>query len=277
MSSEACCTCATFLTDTKVPYDPASEKPLAFDRRLDCCNRIICAACINKNPRFESYCPYCQIATAPSALPAQGLREPPAYSPPESPRASHSGPSTRSPASSSPPAYSEFYTGNDRVEGSASQEDVVHHLRPDRDSIASVSILYRVPAPVIRKHNSLYSDHLLSARKVLFIPASHYSGPSLSAEPADSPEEAERKNKIRRFQVSAKCAEYDVAVLYLQNYGSDLGAAVDAYQEDEKWEQEHPMDDSSKIRKGKAKVAESKKGRNWKRMGIGAGVTGQLS
>ena len=44
--SEACCTCATVLSD--VPrYSPQTEKPYPADRRLDCCPRVICGRCIH--------------------------------------------------------------------------------------------------------------------------------------------------------------------------------------------------------------------------------------
>ena len=81
--------------------------------------------------------------------------------------------------------------------------------------------------------------------------------------------------------VGTKCVEYDVAVLYLQNYGFDLSVATEAYKEDEKWEQEHPMEGSIVIRKGqgrgKGKAMETSKSQSWKRSRIGAGMTGQLS
>merc|ERR1711916_132940 len=79
--SEACCTCATLLSSIPPTYDEKTEKPSQFERRLDCCGRAICARCLTDNPRFATYCPFCQISTGPSPLPAQGLREPPTYSP----------------------------------------------------------------------------------------------------------------------------------------------------------------------------------------------------
>ena len=79
MTTDSCCTCATLLSDTKVPYDPDSEKPLILERRLPCCSRTICALCQYKNERFQTYCPFCQISSHPSALPPEGLRLPPSY------------------------------------------------------------------------------------------------------------------------------------------------------------------------------------------------------
>ena len=51
--------------------------------------------------------------------------------------------------------------------------------------------------------------------------------------------------------VKCKVAEYDVAVLYLEQANYDLDMAVGVYEDDERWEREHPM-------KGKEKA----KGRN---------------
>jgi hypothetical protein len=40
---------------------------------------------------------------------------------------------------------------------------------------------------------------------------------------------------------SLRIDSYDVALLYLEQAGYDLEAAVTAYKDDEKWEKEHPM------------------------------------
>jgi hypothetical protein len=44
--AEACCTCATLLSNITPLYDENTEKPKALDRRLECCNRVICGTCI---------------------------------------------------------------------------------------------------------------------------------------------------------------------------------------------------------------------------------------
>lgn len=50
--SEACCTCATVLSD--VPrYSPQTEKPYPADRRLECCPRVICGRCIHVSFLFS--------------------------------------------------------------------------------------------------------------------------------------------------------------------------------------------------------------------------------
>jgi LysM repeat protein len=204
-SVAACCTCATLLSDTKIPYSTDSEKPLTFDRNLECCGRTICASCQYDNPRFQSYCPFCQIAFGPNPLPANGLRLPPAY-----PTSSENGAHV---PDELPPAYSSI-TGP-AVAGSQIPEtdDVVHHLTAD-DSLSSLSLAYQVPTPVLRTHNGVYSDNLLSGRKWILIPRSHYQGPPLSSPP--NPEEEERKNRLRRWMVATKCPDYDFAVLYLK-------------------------------------------------------------
>lgn len=254
---EACCTCATVLADTKVPYDTESEKPLAWDRRLECCGRTICATCQYKNDRFRTYCPYCQISTQPSALPAEGLRLPPSY------RDNEDGRKTID----LPPAYDSLLPRNGAIPSQSAirppehTEDTVHFLSPD-DTLHSLSLAYRVPQDVLRKHNHLFSDSLLTARKFLLIPRSYYDGPPLSTPP--DPEEEERKNKVRRWMIATKCAEYNMAQLYLKGSQYDLEIAIEAFKADEQWEKDHPM-----AGKGKQKDAHQRKR-------FGASLTGQL-
>ncbi|KUI59817.1 hypothetical protein VP1G_07071 [Cytospora mali] len=88
---------------------------------------------------------------------------------------------------------------------------------------------------VLRRHNNLTSDHLLSARRTVLIPGSHYpSGVSLSPRPVEGEEGEARRAKIRRWMVGCKCADYDVAELYLGQSGYDLDAAVAKYLDDER-------------------------------------------
>ncbi|KAK4942599.1 hypothetical protein LTR10_017728 [Elasticomyces elasticus] len=256
---DSCCTCATLLTDVKVPYDPASEKPLLHNRRLECCNRQICALCQHKNPRFQSYCPFCQISSGPSALPKEGLRLPPSYT---------RTPYSRTDSVSPPPSYDEITTHpprrrvRDEDRGPPEDtEDTIHHVSSD-DSLASLSLAYKVPVPILRQYNNLYSDQLLVARKWILIPRSHYDGPALSTPP--DPEEEERKTKLRRWMVATKCADYNVATLYLKGSDFNLDIAVEAYKADEEWERNHPL-------KGKGKDV----GR--RQFGTGGSISGQLS
>src|SRR6202000_2907555 len=69
------------LSSTPPTYDEKTEKPAQYERRLECCGRAICARCITDNPRFSTYCPFCQVSITPNPLPP-GLRDPPPYSPP---------------------------------------------------------------------------------------------------------------------------------------------------------------------------------------------------
>lgn len=97
------------------------------------------------------------------------------------------------------------------------------------------------PAPQ-RRVNNLPSDHLLAARRTLLIPGTHYrGGVSLSPRPVEGEAEEARKAKIRRFMVTCKASEYDVAVFYLEQAGYDFSAAVETFFADEAWEREHPI------------------------------------
>lgn len=157
-----------------------------------------------------------------------------------------------------PPSYADV---EKEEQNKAKKEDVIHHLHHPRDTIQSLSLSYNIPPRVIRQYNNISSDNLLLARHTILIPASHYSGPSLSTTPPIDVEEDERRKKIRRFMVSCKVAEYDVAVLYLQQAEWDMDKAAEAWMEDERWEIEHPMKPDEKVRvKGKGSMSEV-----WKR------------
>lgn len=272
MNQEACCTCAKLLnspqeatSDSYIDEKSALKqetKSTSPERILPCCGRAICSECITKTPRFATYCPYCQVTNEPSALP-QGLRDPPAYSsPPPSPKRQDISYHDDMAGSEDPPAY----TANDNQSNSTGESssktvpDVIHHLARD-DTIASLSLAYNVPATVLRQHNSVYSDHLLSARRTISIPSSHYRGESLSPNPIDDPEESERKANIRKFMVGAKCHKYEEAELYLKQSDENVDKALEQWREDEKWEKENPYN-----AKSKAKV----------RMKSGGGLSSQL-
>ncbi|KIX07423.1 uncharacterized protein Z518_02076 [Rhinocladiella mackenziei CBS 650.93] len=266
---ESCCTCATLLSDVKIPYDPDSEKALLHSRRLECCSRQICAPCQYRYPRFRSYCPFCQISSGPSSLPKDGLRLPPSYT-----TSTHTL-SRRNRAETPPPSYDDSISVTPRHRMLSDQpsgnpppdtEDTVHFISSE-DNLQSLSLSYKVPIPVLRQHNNLYSDSLLAARKWILIPKSHYEGPSLSTPP--DPEDEQRKLKLRRWMVATKCAEYNVATLYLKGSDYDLDLAVEAFRADEEWERNHPM-------KGKGKDTEAER-RRVGRFGRGGSISGQLS
>lgn len=135
--------------------------------------------------------------------------------------------------------------------------DTLHFVHPTEDTIPSLSLRYNVPAAVLRRHNNITSDHLLSARRTLLVPGTHYpSGVSLSPRPVGGEEEEARKARIRRWMVACKCAAYDVAELYLAQSGGDLGEAVERYLADEEWERAHPLEGSVKG-KGKGRIGPS--------------------
>ena len=197
--SEACCTCAALLSSIPPTYDEKTEKPSQYERRLDCCGRAICARCLTDNPRFAHYCPFCQIATGPSALPAQGLREPPTY---DSPQDKHDD---------ELPPYSAHTPQRPLSEKSNADAapDVLHFVDPNNDSIASLSLRYGVPADALRRTNKMYMDNLLAARRTVLIPGEFYKGGvSLSPRPLEGEEEEIKKTKLRKFMVACKVSEY---------------------------------------------------------------------
>lgn len=197
--AEACCTCAALLSSIPPTYDEKTEKPSQYERRLECCGRVICARCITDNPRFKSYCPFCQISSGPSPLP-QGLRDPPEYTP-----------SVEGQTDDGLPPYSKHAPMQPPVEKEKSREaapDVLHFVDTNNDSISSLSLRYGVPANALRNTNGLYADHLLAARRTILIPGEFYKGGvSLSPRPLEGEEEEIRKGKVRKLMVGCKLAE----------------------------------------------------------------------
>ncbi|KAL8915248.1 MAG: hypothetical protein Q9171_000367 [Xanthocarpia ochracea] len=158
-----------------------------------------------------SYCPFCQVSSQPSPLP-QGLRDPPAYSPPSSPHEAAKDHAHGFDAEQ-PPAYSasnEHGSTPEKSEqnGAIVADDVLHFLDPASDTISSLSLRYAVPANALRTKNNVYADHLLAARKTILIPGEFYKeGVSLSPQPIDGEEEEIRKSRIRRWMVTCKVSE----------------------------------------------------------------------
>ncbi|KAK2032693.1 hypothetical protein LX32DRAFT_611462 [Colletotrichum zoysiae] len=260
VDGEACCTCAKLLAS--VPrHSTATEKPLPDDRRLECCSRVICGNCIHNNPRFAIYCPYCQISSAPSVLPPN-LKDPPSYS--SFPPIHHL--SSGAPAAPPPPYAPSTTAGTPLDEKSGGvpsssssstttpPEDTLHFLDHEHDTVASLSLRYGVPAAVLRRANNIASDHLLQGRRTVLIPGEYYAaGVSLSPRPVEGEEEELRKSRIRRFMTGCKVSDYDVAVLYLEQVGYDLAAAMEAYLDDEAWERNNPVQEDGKRKKSKGK------------------------
>ncbi|TVY21824.1 hypothetical protein LARI1_G000230 [Lachnellula arida] len=260
---EACATCARYLNTITPQYDAKSEKPVAQDRSLECCGRVVCADCIHRNSRFATYCPFCQISVTPSPLP-QGLKDPPSYTP----AASTSKDASDASLPTNPPAYSDElptyasidtnitpqFPGQEKQNTNTNTqpaEDVLHFLNHSEDTLPSLSLRYGVPIPALRKANNLMADHLLLARRTLLIPGEFYKGEvSLSPRPVEGEEEERRKGVIRKWMVRCKVSEYDVAVLYLENAGYDFEIAVAVFEDDERWERENPLKGKGK-QKGK--------------------------
>lgn len=183
-----------------------------------------------KNGRFATYCPYCQITSAPSLLP-QRLRDPPAYTSVPSTHA------TTANLSTAPPPYTPAADSKGADPEKSLAHDALHFLDHEHDSIASLSLRYGVGASVLRRRNNITSDNLLLGRKTILIPG---GGVSLSPRPVEGEEEELKKSKIRRMMTSCKIVQYDIALLYLEQSGYDLGAAVDSYLEDDVWEKNNP-------------------------------------
>jgi len=246
--ADACATCASVYNN---PSELASEKPLLPGRYWPCCTRSICTRCLARNKRYASYCPYCQITTEPSLLP-QGLKDPPAYS--SFNDRNHHMVELEDEPDKDPPAYSKRETVQPLQKKRQDDEpapDVLHFVTPN-DSMHGLALAYGVPIDVLRKTNNVYSDHLLQGRRTVLIPGECYKGGvSLSPRPVEGEAEDAMKNKIRRWMMTCKVAEYDVAVMYLKQAEWDLQTAISAYQDDERWEKEHPMAAQKMTSKGK--------------------------
>lgn len=281
----SCCTCASLLSGDSTLAASGSEKLLeekqtlhpAPHRTLDCCGRTICGSCVYRNPRFERYCPYCQISSAPSALP-QGLRDPPSYTsttttPPTDDNAPPPYIEDEKPRLK-PPNLPEGVADQEKAaliaaessssSASASTEPILHFLDHAHDTLSSLSLRYGVPASTLRAANKIPTgaDHLLGARRTVIIPTDGTTnGPqqSLSPRPVDGEGEELRKGRIRRWQVACKEPDYSVAVMYLEAVGYDVEAAAEKYFEDEEWERKNPF------KEGDSKGKEKRR----RRMGLG--------
>ncbi|CCF35809.1 hypothetical protein CH063_07515 [Colletotrichum higginsianum] len=140
-------------------------------------------------------------------------------------------------------------------------EDTLHFLDHEHDTVASLSLRYGVPAAVLRRANNITSDHLLHGRRTVLVPGEYYTaGVSLSPRPVEGEEEELRKSRIRRFMTGCKVSDYDVAVLYLEQVGYDVAAALEAYSDDEAWERDHPVQEGGR----RAKAPPQNRGPFWR-------------
>lgn len=196
---QACCICSSVLDTT----DPKTEKPVIPARHLSCCERPVCQLCLAKNPRYNSYCPYCQISSDPTSTLPQGLRDPPPYN-----DSTDSALPLSEKDKDAPPAYSAHEPLQPPPEkNSESAPDVLHFLTPT-DSLHSLSLAYGVPPSALRRANNVFADHLIQGRRTVVIPGEYYKGGvSLSPRPVEGEEEEARKAKLRRFMVTCKVSE----------------------------------------------------------------------
>lgn len=227
-----CCTCGKLQCNEKKEI------------LLPCCSRLVCHDCINEFPQRALFCHFCQI---PYKLSPLNLSQ---EQPCQTYAVSLSSPP---PAYEAPPTYETSVIVNmpqklcarDSSDGRtlmAESENVLHFLDHKYDTLVSLSFRYGIPLPVLRRVNNITSDHLLSARRVVIIPHEYCrDGISLSPQPVEGEEKDREKLMVRRFMVSCKISEYDVALLYLKQLDFNLESAIEAYREDEKWEQENPL------------------------------------
>ncbi|KAK4227733.1 hypothetical protein QBC38DRAFT_455033 [Podospora fimiseda] len=246
----ACCTCAILLANINSSSGPrissTSEKPVS-DRTLECCSRIICADCIDKNPRFLTYCPYCQPsgrASSTSSASSSRVTSPPPYpSSPYTPPTSSLTPQNKTPSLTT---QTENLLSPLDEKSLPSKEPIAHYLL-STDSIPSLSLLYNIPAQTLRKYNNLATDTLLFARQTIYIPPGHISK---SPRPPESDAELLRKSKIRKWMMTTKESDYDVAVMYLNGTEWDLEEAVERYKGDLDWERMNPPERKEEEKRG---------------------------
>lgn len=184
-------------------------------------------------------------------MPPTGLKDPPSYG---FVTAATSRPPIEAPppySTTAEPPQSPLEKGEKTAAETTTTNDdspILHFLDHKHDSVSSLSLRYNVPAAALRRANRLGSDHLLLGRRVVLIPIAAGGGnggatttTSLSPHPVEGEDEERRKGRIRRWMVACKEADYDVAVLYLEQNDYDIDAAVEAYFADEAWERAHPV------------------------------------
>ncbi|CAK7274124.1 thiamine biosynthetic bifunctional enzyme [Sporothrix epigloea] len=288
-----CCTCATPLpagisippAGLAPPISPTSpttgfrEKAVTDSpqhRQLPCCDRVVCSRCLtiatapplSLSSSGKHNKPERTLSGPVKDLLPPGLKPPPPYRP----RSANPAGGGTAQNDAAPPPYDALPAASSASELASAGEKrdvpVLHYLDHSRDTIASLSLRYNVPADRLRKANHLTADYLLQARHVIQIPLSGRGREAVtesqSPRPVDDEAELRRKTAIRRFMVACKVVDYDLAVLYLEQTVSrrarrnnrsdaslrhvdddgdyDLQAAVEAFTADEHWEKSHPMD-----------------------------------
>lgn len=148
-------------------------------------------------------------------------------------------PYTPAPISHPPTSYR--LPSSSSSSSSPSPKGDLHYLQRN-DTIFSLSLLYKLPAHVIRNHNHLFSDHLLHARRTIKIPGPPHSSPYLFDPLTEEEQEQDtERSKIKRFQLKTKCVDINFAEIYLEDSGWKEDLAAKNWLADEKWARENPM------------------------------------
>ncbi|RPA79664.1 hypothetical protein BJ508DRAFT_363057 [Ascobolus immersus RN42] len=211
--------CAVCTKELKTEHEKEENEKGQENLQWGCCQRFVCGPCVMKNNRYKTYCPYCQLPTT-------------------------TGPDSNSLVSKLPPSYEttlhitrSLLTPPPSYSGAlAKRLDGIHHFIKATDTLPSLSLAYDTPLTVLRALNNLHSDNLLHAHRSIFIPSSHYQGPSLSPDPPGGEKEEEKRVLVKRFQCLTKCVEVRVAEWYLENCDWNLEEAVEKWGLDTNWE-----------------------------------------
>ncbi|CAG8575321.1 7881_t:CDS:2 [Ambispora leptoticha] len=229
-----------------------------------CCNRWICNKCLQNNPRFFNYCPFCHrvadISSSSSSdtinkINVESLNEgelSAAYKNDDDFMKNVEPPSYREIFSDDNnqtilPTYDDVLRGLNSAEQQHPQQDekkqglrddekseygVIHYVRKE-DTLPGLAFKYGVDIADIRKANRLFDNNVF-ARASLIIP--NYFGPSLSEKQSKGDE---LKSLIKRFQLRSKCVDPAEAKYYMEQSNYDIDSATQAYRDDVLWEMQH--------------------------------------
>ena len=133
----------------------------------------------------------------------------------------------------------------------ASQPDI-HYLRPN-DTLSTLAITYGVSFRRLLDFNLLPFENMLYSRSSIRIPPESAKRSVSTTMPGDA-EARMRSVKLLRLMQTCK-VKREVAEVYLDQAGWDLGLAMRKWEEDEVWEREHPMKGAGKEVVSPLKVA----------------------
>ncbi|KAI5808607.1 hypothetical protein DFH27DRAFT_649911 [Peziza echinospora] len=228
-----CCTCASALLNRSETNTHLGNE----NRQTDCCHRFICAKCIDGNPRFKNYCPFCQTSTE-EPLKCYGAL-PPAYSP-GVPLAEETISGSQIDRDA-PPRYD---SAIEEVSPFSTEGAVIHYLQPG-DTLDTLALQYNVSRYVLQARNNIFSDRILQTRHAIYVPRSHYQGPSLAPFPstaiANDPRLTPSKQQsIRNFEFKTTCKEHMISKWYLADSNWDEDLAIFKWRLDDEWERNNP-------------------------------------